>query len=1274
MPDSADENVAAEVQTMQASVRSWVARMACDSTRGLRRLPSTVLLSLLCAATFSPVLAVAGGLGVVAVAGVTAFSSLGGGVLTGLLTEALQRVREGGKKGESSPEDLEREISAAIERALSAGDGTAAELRAEIAAVLKKIDAGGEVLRAALNENDEHVRRNMIAAMGILGSRFDELTFLVQDIEQAAVAIQASLDLQSADVRAIMGQNDRQSTDIRLIREGLAVILRRTDGDGARFDETAGPRWVHGCPYRGLLPFEETDADVFYGRERLTAQLAVQLSKRVRAGGTIMVTGASGAGKSSLLRAGLLPALAAGQQIAGSEYWPRIVMTATQDSLGDLAAHLAALGGGDPIAIRNGLEADPSAAHLMVWSAILGDATRRPPPGPSGDTARLILIVDQFEQVFTLRPGADGEAGRRAFIMALCAAATKPVGPRQEPAAVVVTAVRGDFWDRCAAYPELAAALRDGQFVVGPMTESELRLAITGPADAAGLEVDPTLPGIILSDLRVIGGEGTVGVLPLLSQAMALTWDNREGTRLTSHGYGQVGGASHAVEVSADRVYDGLPATDQALARDLLRSMTVASRDGRLTRRPVTRVDLYAAHAEADPAQVDAVLEAFASERLIVLNADTAQISHDALLSAWPRLRSWLEEDRASWILYGQLSEDATGWREGREDPSFLYRGTHLAALREASARWAASPGRFPTLTGTERDFLQASERAATRSARQRQTAIGAMSVLMVVALIASGLFLNQRSTAVSQRNAAQLAAISANGLQLTGANESLAAQLDLAAYQLQPRSVVLGARLLGTENIALSTPLAAETGVVMTVAVSRDGGLLASGGTGGAIRLWNVENPANPRPIGQPLTGGGAGRNIGSVNKLAFSPDGRTLVSADAGGVVLWNISDPAHPRSLGFLPGSDGKSYTAVSFSPDGRTLAVGDFGGLIRMWNVTSLDQPVSDGSPVRGSSSGAVESVSFSPDGRTLADGATDGLLRLWNVASPNHPVMIGRAITVNQGNAIDSVAFSPDGRTLAASDLNGEALLWNMAAGSGRAAYVGFVNAGSPVYGVAFSRNSQELATGSADGTVRVWNVTVPAAPQLLLTPLTGHSSFAYTLAFDPFGDTLFTGGADGLVRVWGLPRTILTGSPGPVSSVAFSPGGRVLASAGNGGVIRLWDVANRAAPQPLGAPFTGSSHGAVATVAFSPDGRLLASGGYDNSVRLWDVMNPAAPRPHPGRSACPSSAGQGPVSPLEFSLWRSAPMAAFWRRGPATNSFSCGTYPTQRLPGVSDSR
>jgi hypothetical protein len=292
---------------------------------------------------------------------------------------------------------------------------------------------------------------------------------------------------------------------------------------------------------------------------------------------------------------------------------------------------------------------------------VLAAAARRDAELPvSGDgAARLVLLVDQFEQVFTLNPDLGGEATRQAFITALCSAAAIPAGRGQEPAALVVIAVRGDFWDRCAAVPELVGPLQDGHFVVGPMTESELRVAITGPAEAAGLRIDPALTDIILGDLRVASRDRSAGVLPLLSQAMALTWEHRERDRLASRGYAQAGGVSHAVQTGADRAYNALPAGQQALAPDVLRSMTVASRDGGLARRPVTRDDLYTALPGAARGDVDAVLDAFAAERLAVLDGDRAQLSHDVLLRAWPRLHGWLEEDQASWIVHGQLADAA---------------------------------------------------------------------------------------------------------------------------------------------------------------------------------------------------------------------------------------------------------------------------------------------------------------------------------------------------------------------------------------------------------------------------------------------------------------------------------------------------------------------------------------------------------------------------------------------------------------------------------------
>ena len=557
---------------------------------------------------------------------------------------------------------------------------------------------------------------------------------------------------------------------------------------------------------------------------------------------------------------------------------------------------------------------------------------------------------------------------------------------------MVVIAVRGDFWDRCAAYPELAGALQKGPFVVGPMTESDLRRAITGPADTAGLKIDPGLTGTILGDLRAAGGGADAGVLPLLSQAMALTWENREGSRLTSHGYGQSGGISRAVQVSADSIYDSLPAGQQELARDLLCRMTVASRDGRFTRRPVTRADLETGHPGGDQGRVDAVLEAFAARRLIVLDGDRAQISHDALLSAWPRLRGWLEEDQASWILHGQLADDAAAWHDHHGDPSFLYRGTQLAALEQATARWSASPGQSPAMSTVQGDFLRTSQRAATRGVRRRRGGVAVLALLTVAAMAASGLAFQQRSHYLQQRNHAIYNEVTAEALQATATNPSLAAQLTLAAYRMQPTEG-LASQLISTENIPLATPLTRLNGPFAPVALSPDGRTLASASspvgpvTDTTIQLMDVSNPAHPRLLSQPSS------TIPGVFELAFSPDGRILASA-LSGIQLWDVSNPARPRPLG-QPLTPDASINCLAFSPHGQTLATAS-NSTIQLWDLNTPPIPGRSAGPVNGVDT--INDLAFSPDGRTLASGEANGtgsgVTQVWDVSDPAHPRLLG----------------------------------------------------------------------------------------------------------------------------------------------------------------------------------------------------------------------------------------------------------------------------------------
>ena len=996
-------------------------------------------------------------------------------------------------------------------------------------------------------------------------------------------------------------------------------VLAACDGSSPGASHGAA-RLMDRCPYRGLLAFGESDAEVFYGRERLAAELAVKLASRGARGGLMVVTGASGSGKSSLLRAGLLPILARGQQVPGSDQWPRIVMTPTKDPLTELAARVAAVGGLDALAVRDGLARHPDQAHLAIRSAVLAAAARFDgEPSASGDGGgRLVLIVDQFEQVFTLNPGPGGEAARQAFITALCSAAANPAGPWQVPPALVVIAVRGDFWDRCAAVPELVGALQNGQLVVGPMTESELRVAITGPAEAAGLRIDPGLTETILGDLRMAGGDRSAGVLPLLSQAMTLTWEQRESDRLTSRGYAQAGGVSHAVQTGADRVYDALPPGQQAIARDVLRSMTVATPDGGLARRPVTRGDLYASLPGAARSDINAVLDAFAAERLVVLDEDGAQLSHDVLLRAWPRLRSWLEDDQASWIVHGQLTDAAAAWHDGGEDPSFLYRGAQLAALRQVVAQWSAHPARSPALTGTQHSFVQASERAAARSTRRRRSAFAVLCVLTVLAVAASGLAFSQRAAAVGQRDQAIYNQIAAEALQLSTSDTALAARLDLAAYRLQPTQD-LASRLVNTENTPLPSPVAAEAGSVYSVAFSPHAQVMASGNADGTIRLWDVTDPAHPRPLGQPLPGGANDLYIGNASvggpaavlSVAFSRDGRMLASSIGRNVQLWNVTDPAHPRPLGQPPRGSyfDSTVDSVAFSPDGHTLAGGDSGnGTVWLWDITDPARPRLLGPGLAGSR--AIDSVAFSPDGHTLASGGYGGAVRLWDVTDPADPRPLGEPL-ISGGAEVSSVAFSSDGHTLASGDRSGTIRLWDVT----DPAYprlLGPILAGGAVASVAFSPDGRTLASGSLDGTIGLWNITDPTNPSPFGQHLADGTGAVDSVAFNPDAHTLASGSLDGIIRLWSLPQTVLPGIAGGSNSVAFSPDGHTLASSGHGGLVRLWDVTDPAHPRLLGQHLAGGA--AVDSVAFSADRRVLAGGDDQGAIWLWDITDPAHPR------------------------------------------------------------
>ena len=1100
-----------EVVRLQAGIREWLLRAARNGRHELRGVPAPAILPLLCAAAFGPALAEAADLGgAAAVARVGVLSSVGASALGGVLAGAVDRVRSAHPSGDLSRGDVQREISRSVKEILSAGDTHAGEVRSDIAMVLREIDAGGTVFRAAIEAGDEELQREVLAAVGAVSAEFGEMEFMLADLARAAGEIQDSLGGQSTELRIASEQVARQYADVRMIREALTVIEQRTRQwiPGSGGPDQSRPRWTGGCPYRGLLPYEQAHETVFFGRERLIATLAGTLAQA----GIVMVTGASGAGKTSLLQAGLVPALARGVQVPGSSSWFRVSMTPGTRPLTELSAQLAQLGDRDPAVIRKGLADAPQDAHLLV-----SDIVR---------AARLVLIIDQFEQVFAAA-GEEGAQERDAFIEAVCAAATRPAGSRGEPPALVVLAVRGDYWDRCAGFPELVQAMQDGQIVVGPMADADLRRVITGPAEASGLAVEPDLVDTILADLRSAtdGGRssaGALGLLPLLSQAMVLTWERRDGDRLTRRGYEDAGnraGIARAIEVTAETAYRGLTESQQAIAREVFRRMTAMGPDRRPIRRAATSRDLRSGRPKSEWPEVEAVLEAFARCRLLVLDADRAQIAHDVLLQAWPRLRGWLEEDETSMILYGQLAEDTAQWRANGDDRALLYRGVQLAATRQAARVWEADPARYPALSASENAFLQASGRAMARGQWRRRVLAGMAAVLVIAALAGAGIAVKNARTSAARQGTANVAQrLAAQSTALDASDPVTAALLAGAAWRL---SATAQAQYSLLQSLAqpVRGVLTAPSGVVTALAYSPDGSTLAAGYSGGAIRLWDL---ASHRTI--------SATSLGATPlALAFTSGGKRLEVADADAVGTWNLADQDRITARPFASPAQGN---AVAFSPDGKTLATGGADGNVRLWDAATQQEI----GPPMSSDAKPVAAVAFNPDGTLVAAASSDGNVQLWSTASQQ---VAGPALVPN-GAEVDALAFSPDGKLLATGGQDGTARLWDVTTGS----QIGATMAtGDAVSALTFGTGGTTLATAESDGATELWDVTTQTQTGAALT--VQGSAGVSALAFSPGADALATGNGSGSIQLWNPAGFHQPSAPlgvGPVSPAAAASG------------------------------------------------------------------------------------------------------------------------------------
>jgi WD40 repeat protein/transcriptional regulator with XRE-family HTH domain len=889
----------------------------------------------------------------------------------------------------------------------------------------------------------------------------------------------------------------------------VLLAMRGQPGAAPEGPPGAGPAWT-GCPYLGLAPFQERDARVFYGRAELVAQLVRRLAGRLDETGLLLVTGDSGAGKSSLLRAGLLPLLVAGELGPGSQWWPRLVIRPTDSPLRELAMRLAEVAGADPISVHRSLAAAPDQAPMLAEQAVRNAAGS----GPGSGTARLVLVVDQFEELFTAGTNADASAvEREAFAAALHAMTAVPAGARSAPWALVVIAVRADFLGRLIAYPPLKAALDAGPFTVGPMSEAELRLAITGPAAEAGLAVEPALVETVITELREGAHRGLdTGSLPLMSQAMTATWEYREGRELTVRAYRRAGGAADSVNRSAQAAYEALTSPQKDAVRLVFTRLTVINPDGRFARRRCTRAELYSPGTRA-PADIDAVIDVFNAHRLLVLGPDTVEIAHDVLLQAWKQLRDWLGDDQLDRALYSQVVTDAQIWDNHARNASYLYSPGRLATIAAAAARWQQAPARYLPLPATGAAFLAAAGRAARRAGWRRRGVVAGL-LLTVAAVIVAAIAVSDAVSA-SRQHAMDLSRyLAVQSLLIAPSDGRTARRLAVAAW---------GVSRTGQARSAMTALLLEQ----------RPNGILRAGAPGDG------------------------------VSGVAFSPDGTLLAAACGDGYVrLWNVASRQARPALPADPGAPG-GVTGVAFSPNGRLLASADADGTVRLWDTATgrLAGPAlqaGDGFPVNG--------VAFSPRGRLLASADADGTVRLWDTATGR---LVGAALQAGIGSAVNGVAFSLDGRLLASADADGTVRLWNTATGQPVNTLVADAGSGSGMNGVAFSPNRVLVAAADERGIVEVWGAASGPIPGIPVATYTGAGGAVTGVAFNPHGTMMAITDADGAVQVLslagqeiGTPVSAGTGPGASLNGVAFSPGdGTLLAAADSDGTVRLWQMA-----------------------------------------------------------------------------------------------------------------
>jgi WD40 repeat protein len=986
-----------------------------------------------------------------------------------------------------------------------------------------------------------------------------------------------------------------------------------------------------GNPYAGLSAFQERDAGRFFGRERAVAQVVARLAEQP----LLALVGSSGAGKSSLVRAGVIPALK-----RGGDAWEAFVLRPGPHPLAALAELLLQVSWqqttpntdrdtesipplGDRDALVERLRREPGLLGVQMRAR----ARRR--------MERILLFVDQLEELVTLT----AEDERAAFLACLIGAADDASSPLR-----ILVSVRQDFLDRIAGtQAELADLLSRGTVLVGPMGPSELRDALIKPVERLGYHFESA--ALVTEMLDALAG--TAGALPLLQFTAARLWDARDQERqlLTEARYRAFGGVSGALASHADSVLAGLSNAERRWTRLLLLRLITPER----TRAIVTRSDL-ADLAGATSAELERVLGRLIDARLVMVEGagrdeSTVELVHESLITTWPALVRWLEEEQGDAQFRARLRSAAKEWEASGGVEGLLWRGE----AAEEATRWQKHHGEAAEagLGAREIRYLAAVVKLDARERlRRRRLVAVVIACLSAVVVVVSGLAFRasraatraeeqsvraeeQSARADAEKIAAQRSAARARNAGRMGAASgrqgdpttmlallreiepgplpqrwdelartakyagvaqvvlSHGASVSSAVFSPDGRQIVSASRdkvvrIWNAEGTGPPLALFGHEDVVNFAAFSPDGRRIVSASEDRTVRIWNVDG------TGQPLVL--RGHDLG-IRFAAFSPDGRRVVSASEDRTLrLWNADGTG--QSL-VLRGHEGVVFSAA-FSLDGRLIASASEDKTVRVWNADGTGQPL----VLRGHN-GVVSTATFSPDGRRIVSASYDSTLRAWNADGTGQPLILP-----GHEDAVNSAAFSRDGRRIVSASSDKTVRVWN-ADGSGQSLVL---HGDDSMNWAAFSPDGRRVVSASHDKTVRVWSVDETGQPLVLR----GHDDVVYRAAWSTDGLRLVSSSADKTVRVWNADGTdrpfVLRGHDDVVEAAVFSPDGRRIASASADRTLRVWNA------DGTGQPLVLRGHDdRIYGVSWSPNGQRLVSASRDRTVRVWNADGTGRP-------------------------------------------------------------